>query len=159
MWKWAKDEKITGSFFALANFHLVDQWIDIYGDPAWVHASLWKRKQQDDLIMVNGSMFFGYENGLSAYVSYSMGVPNQKTFMEFRLVHTEGMVEFKDETLYITRRNDISEVIPVQENKDSSIQCDTLQFIHEIEKESLPPEQTGLTTKLCLLAQQSCEHN
>ena len=44
MWKWAKDESVMGLFFALANFHFVDQIIDLYGNPEWVSASLWKKR-------------------------------------------------------------------------------------------------------------------
>jgi predicted dehydrogenase len=161
MWKWSTDERLMGSFFALANFHLVDQWMDLYGRPEWISASLWNRKQQNALSMISGSMFFGYRSGLSAYVSYSMGVPNQKTFMHFRLVHAEGMIEFRDDEFYLTRRGGAVESIPLQGSLDESFLSDTEQFIQEIEvgHPHLPPEQTALAAKLCLLAQMSADEH
>lgn len=161
MWKWARDENIMGSYFGLANFHLVDQLVDIYGQPKWVTASLWKRRQEGALSKISGSMFFGYESGLSAYVSYSMGVPNQDTFMQFRLVHAEGMVELRDDNLYVTRDDGSVEMIAVQEIHDDSILRDTMQFIQEIESghSDMQQEQTALATRVCLYAQLSCAND
>ena len=161
MWKWAKNESIMGSFFALANFHFVDQIIDLYGNPEWVNGSLWKQKEHNCLSKINGSMFFGYNNGFSTYVSYSMGVPNQKEFLQFRLVHSKGMIEYRDNILYLTKGGDHMESFTMKGIEDNSILYDTNQFIQEIEKKSYSNQsfdKVAKAAKICLYAQQSSDN-
>ena len=121
-----------------------------------------EKKEHSCLSKINGSMFFGYNSGFSTYVSYSMGVPNQKEFLQFRLVHTEGMIEYRDNTLYLTRGGDHMELYTMKGIEDNSILYDTNQFIQEIENNSCSKQsfdKAALVAKICLYAQQSCDND
>ena len=159
IWKWADDPEVMGSYLALANFHFVDQLLDLYGQPDWVNAKLWKEEIDGKITKIFGSMFFGYPNQFSGYVTYGMGLPTQKSFPKFRLIHADGMVEFKDERLFLTQDGPESTEIHYEGDINDSYQRDSEAFIREIKGQPMAINLKGavLSTKLCILAQKSAD--
>ena len=159
IWKWADDPDAMGSYFALANFHFVDQLLDFYGKPAWVNAKLWKEEVAGKITKIFGSMFFGYSNQFSCYVTYGMMLPAQKSFPKFRLIHTDGVVEYKNERLFLTRDGKEPTEIQYDGNLDNAYRCDSEAFIREIKEHTMTInlQEAVLSTKLCLLAQKSAD--
>jgi len=159
IWKWANDPDAMGSYFALANFHFADQLLDLYGEPAWVNAKLWKEEIDGKITKIFGSMFLGYPNQFSGYVTYGMGLPTQKSFPKFRLIHTGGIVEFKDEHLFITPDSRESTEIHYDGDINDSYRRDSEEFIREIKERTMTInlQEAVFSTKLCILAQKSAD--
>jgi predicted dehydrogenase len=155
MWKWARDWSVMGSYFALANAHFVDHIADWYGAPEWVTGSLWQKLENEAVSAISGSMFFGYESGLSAHVNYTMGVPVQKAFLNFEVIGTESRITWRDDVLQQHFADGSSETIPLGEN--DSFQPDTDQFIAELHGEPMfpTPAEAAIPARICLLAEQS----
>lgn len=153
--KWYGNQDMIGSFFALANFHFVDQVVDWFGCPAWVSGSLWQREGGGEISAISASMFFGYDSGFSAHVNYTMGVPAQRAFLQFELIGVDGRVTWRERVLERTRRDGSAETIPLVDS--DCCQRDTEQFVAELlgEPMALPPAEAAVSTRVCLLAEQS----
>jgi predicted dehydrogenase len=155
IWKWSARDEVMGSFFALANCHLADQLVDLYGAPAWVTGSLWKRRNDDGAnAKASGGMFFGYESGFSAHVVYSMALHGLDEFMRFRLVHAEGAIEFREGKLTVTTDAGVED-IPLTEGDGTEL--DTAMFLDAMDNpaDAMSIEDMGISTRLCLLAERS----
>ncbi|HDZ19790.1 MAG TPA: Gfo/Idh/MocA family oxidoreductase [Phycisphaerae bacterium] len=153
--KWYGNQDMIGSFFALANFHFVDQVVDWFGPPAWVSGSLWQRQGGGEISAISASMFFGYERGLSAHVNYTMGVLAQRAFMQFELIGVDGRMTWRERVLEHNRRDGSAETIVLDDS--DSCQRDTEQFVAELLGEPMagPPAAAAVSTRVCLLAEQS----
>ena len=159
IWKWAGDPVRTGPYFGLANFHFVDQLVHLYGRPDWVSAKLWTRTEDGRLSRAYGSMFFGYPDRFTGYVGYGLGMPAaQSVFLEFQLIHTDGMLQYRDGRLWVNRSHGrkFSE-IPLGENESN--ERDTEAFVEEVlqGRMSCDLEETLISARLCILAQRSAE--
>ena len=159
IWKWADRPEIVGSFFALANCHFVDQLIHLYGKPAWVSASMWSDRHADTTTGLLGSMFFGYADCMSCFVSYGMGMPNQPTFLEYRLLHAGGMVEFRGRRLFLTDRERHTTELDLAQANPFQLDCEAFVAETRSQSSTYDPESAALSTRLCLLAQQSADQN
>lgn len=155
MWKWATDWSVMGSYFALTNAHFVDHIADWYGAPEWVTGSLWQKLDNDAVSAISGSMFFGYESGLSAHVNYTMGVPVQKAFLNFEVIGTQSRITWRDDVLQQHFADGSSETIPLAEN--DSFQPDTDQFVSELLGGPMfpTPAEAAIPARICLLAEES----
>jgi len=157
VYKWYGDQEAMGSFFALANFHFVDQVVDWFGRPAWVSGSLWQQQAEGKISAISGSMFFGYDSGFSGHVNYTMGLPAQQPFLQFELICTEGRMTWQAGVLKHFRRHPdgAAETIPLGEN--DSQQRDTEQFVRELLGGPTAPAaaEAAVSSRLCLLAERS----
>ncbi len=155
VYKWYGDQEVMGSFFALANFHFVDQVVAWFGPPAWVSGSLWQQKARGQISAISSSMFFGYESGFSAHVNYTMGLPAQETFLQFELIGADGRITWQDGVLKHHQPDGATETIPL-DDCDSCLR-DTRQFVAELLGESMawPAAEAAISTRLCLLAERS----
>ena len=156
IWKWSARDEVMGSFFALANCHLADQLVDLYGAPAWVSGSLWKRRNADGTnAQASGGMFFGYYSGFSAHVVYSMALPGLDEFMRFRLVHTDGAIEFRGGVLTL-EQNGQTETIDLPAGDDGT-SADTDVFLAAMDDPAsvMDIDTMAISTRLCLLAERS----
>jgi len=153
--KWYGRPEAFGSFFALANFHFADQVADWFGPPAWVSGSLWQRQAGPELSATSASMFFGYDGGASGHISYTMGLPAQRDFLRFELIGTDSRFTWRDRVLTHHRPDGSAEELLLVDT-DPSLR-DTEQFIRELlgEQPPCPPAEAAVTTRLCLLAEQS----
>jgi len=155
VWKWTADRDVVGSFFALANFHFADHVVDWFGKPDWVSASVWEKRVEGKLGAISGSMFFGYQNGASGHINYTMALPAQKSFLNFELICTGGRITWHDGTLTHHRLGGSEETVEV--GKDNSVLLDTAFFVDQLLGKRPPdsPDMLAATTRLCLLAEQS----
>ena len=155
VWKWATDQDVMGSYFSLANYHQADQFIDWIGPPSWVSASLWQREQAGQITAISGSMFFGYDNGASCHINYTMGVPCQETILQFELICTEARVTFFDQVLRVQKLDGSAEIIDLPET--DCVMLDTELFVQRILGELPAPDLTdqAVPTRVSLLAEQS----
>ncbi len=155
LWKWAADKEVCGSYMALAPFHFADQAIDFFGDPTWVAGSRIDLPAGGPTEQINGSMFFGYDSGLSVYVNYAMGMPVQSEFSRFELIFTDGRITFYDDVLTVYRGSDPGEVIDLP--TPDGIRLETDRFVAELHGEPMdyPPVPATVSTRVCLLAEQS----
>jgi len=159
IWKWSARDEVMGSFFALANCHLADQLVDLYGAPTWVNASLWKQRNDDGTNAVaSGGMFFGYDSGFSAHVVYTMALQGLDEFMRFRIVHTGGAIEFRGGTLTITTPSGVED-IPLGEGDGTEL--DTAVFLGAMDNpaNAMGIEDMASSTRLCLLAERSAAND
>ena len=157
IWKWAADPQVMGSYFSLANYHQADQFVDWIGTPTWVSGSLWQREQGGRITAISGSMFFGYDNGCSAHVNYTMGVPCQKTVLQFELICTDARVTWFDQVLTVQRLDGSSTVIDLDDIDPTT--RDTEQFVAELHGQAAPTPLTeaAIPTRLSLLAERSAQ--
>ncbi len=155
VWKWSRDQDVMGSFFALANFHMADQVVDWFGQPQWVAGSLWQRETDGDITAISGSMFFGYESNFSAHINYAMALPAQGEFSQFELISTGGRITWRGGVLKLYQPDGSAETIELGD--DDACKRDTWQFVEELlgEPVTLTPEAAAVSTRLCLLAEQS----
>jgi predicted dehydrogenase len=158
LWKWAAEKEVCGSYMALAPFHFADQAIDFFGDPTWVTGSRIDLPADGPTEQINGSMFFGYDTGLSVYVNYAMGMPVQSEFSRFELIFTKGRITFYDDVLTVYRGSDAGQVIDLP--TPDGIRLETDRFVVELHGEPMdyPPARAAVSTRLCVLADQSAAH-
>ena len=157
IWKWSARDEVMGSFFALANCHLADQLVDLYGAPTWVNASLWKKRNADGTnAQASGGMFFGYDSGFSAHVVYMMALPGLDEFMRFRLVHTNGAIEFRGGKLTLEQGGQVR-AIEMPEVSDAGTSADTDVFLAAMDNPAcvMNIDTMAISTRLCLLAERS----
>ncbi len=155
VWKWTTDQAVMGSYFSLANYHQADQFIDWIGPPSWVAASLWQREEAGKIAAISGSMFFGYHNGCSCHVNYTMGVPCQETILQFELICTDARITWFDQVLRVQKLDGAAEIIDLPET--DCVMLDTELFVQRILGELPAPDLTeqALPTRVALLAEQS----
>ncbi|MHC4563693.1 MAG: hypothetical protein ACYS8X_13100, partial [Planctomycetota bacterium] len=155
VWKWTRDQDVMGSYFSLANYHLVDQFIDWFGCPEWVSASLWRKESAGELVAISGSMFYGYPSGFSVHVNYPMAVPCQTTVIQFELMCTNARITWHGEVLTRHSLDGSSEQIPLPPG--DSCRRDTQQFVDEINGIAPRPDlaEMAIANRVCLLAEES----
>ena len=155
MWKWARRQEVMGSYFSLANYHFVDQFIDWFGRPAWVSGSLWEKKSGGEFSAISGSMFVGYDSGFSAHVTYAMAVPCQKSFCQFELLCETARITWHDNVLTRQSLDGSIEHIPLADGDSCLI--DTQLFVDEIHGAAPAQDvaEMAIPTRVCLLAEQS----
>jgi biliverdin reductase len=90
IWKWADDDRLLGDYFALANFHHIDQFVDLFGPAVWVSATLIKEKDAAGRnALMLGAAQIQFRNGVVAWSQFGMGTPGQFRWATY-LLGTEG---------------------------------------------------------------------
>lgn len=82
IWKWAARNESMGDFFSFANFHHIDQFIDLFGPVEWVSGTL--TEEQDDRgnnTLLAGTTQMGFRNGVVGWSQYLMGVPGPRQWV------------------------------------------------------------------------------
>ena len=78
MWKWAADDGIMGDYFSLANFHHIDQFVDLFGPAEWVSGTLTKEQDEEGMnVLVEGCTQIQFASGVVAWSHFGMGTAGQ----------------------------------------------------------------------------------
>ncbi|NCO34608.1 MAG: Gfo/Idh/MocA family oxidoreductase [Armatimonadetes bacterium] len=156
IWKWSKCNDIMGDFFALANFHHIDQSIDLFGAVEWVNATLTEEQDSEgNNVLLAGATQMGFAGGVVGWSQYLMGVPARQIWVTTisgsagSLVSESGKITWshRDANGCVTHEDIEPQLL---EEKPAAMEADFGSFV-EATKNGKP------CTLSCELARHSCE--
>lgn len=156
IWKWSARNDIMGDFFALANFHHIDQFIDIFGAVEWVSATLTEEQDRaGNNVLLAGATQMGFAGGVVGWSQYLMGVPARNVWVTTISGSAGSFVSESGKVTWSHRyangsvtHEDIEP--PLLDEKPPAMETDFGLFIEAIKK-GKP------CTVSCELARHSCE--